>query len=148
MKIAIGSDHAGFELKEELREMLDSEHEVLDFGCHNTDSVDYPNIAIDLAKSVSDNIQKDEDCLGILICGSGVGMSIAANKVEGIRAALCHNEELAKLSKEHNNANILCLGARFLSSDEAKEIVQTWLKTSFEAGRHSRRVDIIDNFMK
>jgi len=114
-KIAIGADHAGFELKEKIKSHFSNEIDFLDFGTFNTERVDYP----DFAKNVAQAIQKNEVDLGILICGSGIGMSIAANKLSKIRAAVVESKQTAKLSKEHNNANILCLGARILSDDVA-----------------------------
>lgn len=141
--LAIGSDHAGFELKEELKAHLEStgQYQIKDFGCPDTNSVDYPNIAQDLARFISDN----NGTKGILICGSGIGVSIAANRFKGVRAALCPTKEYAELSRLHNNSNVIALGARFLKTEEAQEIVETWLTTSFDtAERHARRVDSID----
>ena len=138
-KIAIASDHGGFEMKEALKSSLEeSGYEVKDFGCQSSDSVNYPDYAVKLSKYVV-----SENILGILICGTGIGMSISANKIKGIRAALCHNTEYAKLSRQHNDANVLCLGGRFLKIDEAKEILNSWLSSEFEGGRHQLRVDII-----
>ncbi|MDD5774214.1 MAG: ribose 5-phosphate isomerase B [bacterium] len=145
MRIAIGSDHGGFELKEELKKFLKTEgYEVTDFGTNSSESVDYPYLTFNAAKSVANK----ENQFGIFICGSGVGASIVANKVHGIRAALCYNEEIARLSREHNNANFLCLGGRFLDKQEAFKIVNVWLKTSFSGGRHEKRVAQIEEIEK
>jgi len=138
MKIAIGADHAGFEYKEAITAFL-NEHEVKDFGTYSSDSVDYP----DFAHPVSLAVEAEEFDLGILICGSGNGIAITANKHQGIRAAICWNTELASLARQHNNANILCLPARFISIKEAQEITFTFLKTDFEGGRHQNRVNKI-----
>jgi len=139
-QIYIGSDHAGYELKQEILEYLKAQsYSAIDSGCENKDSCDYPVFAHKLANSVKAN-----GGLGILICGSGIGMSIAANRHPGIRAALCSNLEMAKLSRQHNDANILVLAARFLDNKEALAIVDAWLNTEFEGGRHQRRVDQID----
>ena len=140
MRVAIGSDHAGFELKEKVKRLLkDLHHEVSDEGTISTDSVDYPDFAVRVAEAVS----KAESDRGILVCGSGIGMSIAANKVPGVRAALCHNVEAARLSRQHNDANVLTLGSRLLDHSLSEQIVREWLQTSFEAGRHQRRVQKI-----
>jgi ribose 5-phosphate isomerase B len=143
MKIAIGSDHAGFELKEKIKNHLKN-HECKDFGAYTDESVDYPDYALKVAESVSN--QKHEK--GILICGSGIGMSMAANKVPNIRAAVCYTTEGARLSREHNNANVLCLGSRMTDEKTAKKIVDVWLKTEFAGGRHSRRVNKINDIDK
>lgn len=139
MKIFIASDHAGYDLKEFLKSTL-SNCDVVDLGCDSNDSVNYP----DFAHKISQEVLKETTYKGILICGSGIGMSITANRYKGIRAALCFNEELAKLSRQHNNANILVLGARFIDQEQAKNIVNTWLQTEFEGGRHEKRVELID----
>ncbi|WP_419801783.1 ribose 5-phosphate isomerase B [Mucilaginibacter sp.] len=138
MKIAIGADHAGFELKEALTEFL-KEHEIRDFGTYSSGSVDYP----DFAHPVSSAVENKEFDLGILICGSGNGIAITANKHQGIRAAICWNTELASLARKHNNANILCLPARFIPIKEAQEITEIFLTTDFEGGRHQTRVNKI-----
>jgi len=140
MKIAIGSDHAGFEVKDIIKSFLvELGHEVKDFGCESSESCDYPDYAYPLAKEVaSGNFD-----YGILICGSGIGMSIVANKVEGIRAANCCSVEMARLARQHNDANVLTFGARLIPIELAKEIVSAFLKESFEGGRHQRRVDKI-----
>ena len=140
MKIAISADHAGFELKKKIIKALEENgNEVKDFGTYSDESIDYADFAYKAAKSVAD---KNED-FGIIICGSGVGVSITANKVKGIRAANCFNNEMSALARQHNNANIICLGARFLSESQAIEMVNTFLTTEFEGGRHERRVNKI-----
>jgi ribose 5-phosphate isomerase B len=145
MKIAIASDHAGFELKEKLKKFLESlNYQYKDFGTNNNESVDYPDYALKVAESVS----KKEFDRGILICGSGIGMSMVANKIPGIRAALCYNTETAKMSREHNDANVLTIGARMTDGKIAKDIVRVWLKTEFLGERHSRRVKKIEEIEK
>jgi ribose 5-phosphate isomerase B len=142
MKIAIGGDHAGFQYKKDVVKALkDKGHEVKDFGPNSEDSVDYPDFAHPVSKGVD---QKEFD-FGILICGSGNGVAITANKYKGVRAALCWKDELAKLARQHNNANVLCLPARFISIDEAKQFVETFISTPFEGGRHQTRVEKISN---
>lgn len=136
-KIAIGGDHAGFDLKEKVRDWLTrSGFESKDFGTYSSESADYPDFAHPVALAVE---KKDFD-LGILICGSGNGVAITANKHQGIRAAICWNEELASLARQHNDANVLCLPARYISSDLAMKIIDKFLSSSFEGGRHDRRV--------
>jgi ribose 5-phosphate isomerase B len=145
MRIAIASDHAGFELKEKLKEYLkELGYEYEDFGTHSEESVDYPDYALKVAEYVAEG--KCER--GILVCGSGIGMSMAANKVPGIRAALCYDTETARLSREHNDANILTLGARLIDEKTAREIVKVWLTTEFAGERHSRRVKKIEEIEK
>ena len=140
MKIAIGGDHAGFIYKEQLKKYLTSlNHEVTDFGPLTPDSVDYPDFVHPVAESVKKNLAD----FGVLICGSGQGVSITANKHEGIRAALSWNAEVAQLSRQHNDANIICLPARFIDYDIAENLVSLFLETKFEAGRHQRRVNKI-----
>ncbi len=139
MKIFIASDHAGYDLKEFLKSTF-ADFDFLDLGCDSSESVNYP----DFAHKMSQEVLKETSNKGILICGSGIGMSITANRYAGIRAALCFNEELAKLSRQHNNANILVLGARFIEQEQAKNILDTWLKTDFEGGRHEKRLKLID----
>ncbi|MVN19952.1 ribose 5-phosphate isomerase B [Mucilaginibacter arboris] len=139
MKIALGADHAGFEYKEALRPFLNDEAEIKDFGTYSAGSVDYP----DFAHPVASAVESGTFNLGILICGSGNGIAITANKHQGIRAAICWNTELASLARKHNNANILCLPARFISIKEAQEITETFLNTEFEGGRHANRVNKI-----
>ena len=138
MKIAIGADHGGFELKGLLVQFLEKlGHVIDDVGCQSLQSVDYP----EYSKIVCDKV-KDTSCdAGILICGTGIGMSLAANRDRNIRAALCHDEYTARLSREHNDANILCLGARVLGVGIAEAIVKTWLSTDFDGGRHQQRID-------
>lgn len=139
-KIVIGADHAGFELKEKVKELLSElGYHVTDCGTNSTDAVDYPLIAKQVAKSVASK----NPPRGILVCGTGIGMSIAANKVKGVIAAHCYNTETAKLSRQHNNSNILTLGGRTTSFEVVKDIVKTWLETDFEGGRHQRRVQEI-----
>jgi ribose 5-phosphate isomerase B len=140
MKIAIGGDHAGFDYKQEIISMLTlAGHEVKDFGPFSDASVDYPDFAHPLATSV----EGGENELGILICGSGNGVALTANKHQGIRAALCWLDELGALARQHNNANVLCLPARFISLDLAKQITNTFITTPFEGGRHENRVNKI-----
>ena len=140
MRIAIGSDHRGFALKEALKELLaELGHEWVDFGCQGEEAVDYPDIARPLAEAMA----AGEYQRGILICGSGVGMSIAANKVKGVRAALCHDTFAARLARRHNDANVLCLGGWCIGRGVAEEIVRVFLSEDFEGGRHARRVDKI-----
>ncbi|MCB0491339.1 MAG: ribose 5-phosphate isomerase B [Cyclobacteriaceae bacterium] len=139
-KIAIGSDHAGYEMKEEVKSLLQKQgFELTDFGTHSTESADYP----DFAHPVAIAVEKGENDLGILICGSANGVAMAANKHQGIRAAICWNEELASLARQHNNANVLCLPARFIKMELAEKIVDQFLKVDFEGGRHERRVNKI-----
>lgn len=141
MKIAIGADHAGFELKELISKIVEETgHEVIDMGTGSSCSVDYPDYAEAVAQAVSDG--KTER--GILICGTGIGMSIVANKFKNIRAALCNDLFTAKMSRLHNDANILCMGARVIGKGLAIEIVKTWLNTPFEAERHLKRVEKIN----
>jgi ribose 5-phosphate isomerase B len=140
MKIAIGGDHAGFQYKQEIIKSLQAQgHEVKDFGPYSEASVDYPDFAHPLSKAV----EKKEYDLGILICGSGNGVAITANKYQGIRAALSWNKEIAALARQHNDANVVSIPARFVSIEEAKEITNTFLQTPFEGGRHQNRVDKI-----
>lgn len=140
MIIPIGCDHAGFQLKQTLISYLESKgYEVKDFGCYSEESIDYP----DFAHPVADLVEKNEGMLGILLCGSGNGINMTANKHQGIRAALCWQPEIAKLSREHNNANILTLPARFISEESAKEMVDIFFSTDFEGGRHQKRIDKI-----
>lgn len=142
MKIAIASDHAGFELKSSIVKELKSEFEFIDLGCNSSEiSVDYPDFANKVAEKI---IDKKAD-FGILVCGSGVGISIAANRHKQIRAALCHNQKIAKLSRMHNDANVLCLGARIIKEKSAIGIVKAFLTTKFEGGRHIKRVEKLGN---
>ncbi|MFM7179243.1 MAG: ribose 5-phosphate isomerase B [Bacteroidota bacterium] len=140
--LLIGSDHAGFLLKEYLRGQLLKCHTTVDVGCYSEDSVDYPQIASAVASGI---LRQDHPAVGILLCGSGNGVCISANRFQGIRAALCWNVEIATLARLHNNANVLCLPARFLGQEEAWNIVQAFLETPFEGGRHLRRIELIEN---
>jgi len=142
MKIAIGSDHAALDAKDKVKSFLETlGHEVLDVGTHTTDSCDYP----DYAAGVSQAVQAEEVQRGILICGSGIGMSIAANRFKGVRAALCYTRELATLSRLHNDANVLCMGARTQSVKAMEGIIVPWLSTEFEGDRHSQRLEKIES---
>ena len=143
MKIAIASDHAGYELKEKIKKFL-TEHEVVDFGTENLAPIDYPDTGFKAAEAVSNGSCER----GILICGSGLGMNIVANKVQGIRAALCQTKQFAQLSRLHNNSNVLVLSGRFISEYLAKDIIDVWFNTEFEGGRHQRRLDKISNYEK
>lgn len=137
MKIAIGSDHAGFEYKELLKAWLQKNNvEVKDFGTTSSASADYP----DFAHPVANAVESKQFELGVLVCGSANGVAITANKHQGIRAAICWTEELASLARQHNDANIVCIPARFISTDDAEKIVDRFLKTPFEGGRHATRV--------
>jgi len=141
MKIALGTDHAGFEYKEAIRKHLQTlGHEVQDFGTFSNESVDYPLFIRPAAESVADGLCD----LGIVLGGSGNGEAMAANKVKGVRCALCWSEETAKLAKEHNDANVLSIGQRQISEELALKIVDTWLNTEFEGGRHTRRIEMLD----
>lgn len=140
MKIAIGCDHGGFEHKNAIAEhLMENGYTVEDFGIYEQTSVDYPDIAEKLSKSVA----AGENELGILVCGTGIGMSIAANKVKGIRAAACSDHYSAKYTRLHNNANVLCLGGRVIGIGTAIELAEIFVKTEFEGGRHQRRIDKI-----
>ena len=138
LKIAIGADHAGFDYKQGIIDALTAS-EIKDFGTYSSDSVDYP----DFAHPVASGVESGEFDFGILICGSANGVAITANKHQGIRAAICWNEELASLARRHNNANLVCIPARFISIEEAEKIVKTFLATDFEGGRHANRVNKI-----
>ncbi len=138
MKIAVGADHRGFEAKERVKNLLrEAGHEVVDFGTDSNKPCDYPDAAYPAARGVVEG--KAE--LGILFCGSGIGMSIAANKVHGVRAALCHDELTTEMARRHNNANVLCLPADLIGDALMKRIVEVWLKTGFEGGRHEKRIN-------
>ncbi|ACL70542.1 ribose 5-phosphate isomerase B [Halothermothrix orenii] len=140
MKIAIGSDHAGYEMKQEIIKLLDElGYDVSDMGTDSDESVDYP----DFAYKVASGVASGEYDRGLLVCGTGIGMSIAANKVEGVRAALCHDVFSARAARNHNNANVLALGSRVIGIGLAKEIVKTWLEAGFDGDRHERRVNKI-----
>ena len=141
MKVVIGNDHAGVEFKNQLKEYIESKGiEVINIGVDTLDSVDYP----DIAKSVCKKVLDKEADFGVLICGTGIGISIAANKVKGIRAALVHNEVTARLSKQHNNANVIVFGARVLGIEVAKSSFDAYLEAKFEGGRHQNRVNKIE----
>jgi ribose 5-phosphate isomerase B len=143
MRIAIGSDHRGFDVKKRVVPLLrQAGHEVLDMGPEGSDSVDYPDYAFQVAQAVSEG-RVDR---GILICGTGIGMCIAANKVPGVRAAPCHDSITAEMSRRHNNANVLCLSADLLGDELIDRMIRIWLETDFEGGRHARRVDKIVRF--
>jgi ribose 5-phosphate isomerase B len=143
MKIAIGSDHRGYEVKRRIVSVLQRMgHEVVDFGPHSNESVDYPDYAIPVAAAVADG-QVDR---GILVCGTGIGMCIAANKVHGVRAAPCHDSITAEMSRRHNDANILCVSADLLGDELIDRMVKIWLETEFEGGRHARRVEKIQRY--
>jgi ribose 5-phosphate isomerase B len=142
MKIGIGNDHVALDMKLEIIEFLEElGHKVVDFGTHTNERTDYPIHGLSVAKAV---VEKEVDC-GILICGTGVGISLAANKVKGIRAVVCSEPYSAKLSKEHNNTNILAFGARVIGIETAKMIADSWLSAEFEGGRHGKRVDMISD---
>ena len=140
MKIALGSDHGGYALKCDIIQLLEKlGHEYKDFGCYSTESCDYPIYGEKVGRAVAGG----EADLGIVICGTGVGISLAANKVKGIRACVCSEPYTAKLSRQHNNTNVLAFGARVVGSELAKMITEAWLDASFEGGRHERRVNMI-----
>ena len=142
MKYFIAADHAGIDIKAYVKELFEKKgHEVVDLGPNTKDRVDYP----DFAAKVCQEVLSNEGSKGILICGSGIGMSMAANKFDGIRAALCHNEYSAQMAREHNNANIICLGERVSGYGMIEAIVDSWLNSSFEGGRHEGRVEKINN---
>ena len=140
MKIYIGSDHAGFDLKERIKRLFEGKFEFVDVGTDSSESVDYP----DFAHPVAEGVLKETDGVGVLICGTGNGMAMTANKHAGIRAALCWSPEIAALAKQHNNANILVLPARFISYETAVETVNAFFNAVFEGGRHQRSIDKIN----
>lgn len=143
MRVAIGSDHRGYQAKEKIKAMLSSKGiEVLDFGADCAASCDYPDTAYPTCKSIVTGVSE----FGILLCGSGIGMCISANKVRGIRAALCHDELTAEMSRRHNDSNVLCLPADLIGEELTRRIVEVWLATSFEGGRHERRVKKICHY--
>ena len=143
MKIALSADHRGYSAKERVKSLLTSlGHEVHDFGCNGAESCDYPDLAVAAAQAVADG----ESERAILLCGTGLGMSIAANKVKRVRAALCHDELTAQFSRKHNDANVLCLPADLIGEQLMRLIVESWLDAKFEGGRHARRVDKISRF--
>lgn len=139
--LAIGADHAGFDYKQHLVLWLQAHgYEVKDFGTYSADAVDYP----DFAHPVASAVERGEFTLGLLLCGSANGVAITANKHQGVRAAICWTDELGRLARQHNNANVLCLPARFITKPEAERILEAFLETSFEGGRHAKRVDKIN----
>jgi len=141
MKIALAADHGGYQLKEKVKEhLLQKGIKVLDLGADNEESVDYPNYG----KACGEAVMRGDAERGIAFCGTGIGISIAANKVKGIRCALCTNLFMAEMSRRHNNANMLALGGRILEPELALSIVDVWLSTEFEGGRHQRRTDMLD----
>ncbi|MHC5073959.1 MAG: ribose 5-phosphate isomerase B [Planctomycetota bacterium] len=140
MKVAIGCDHRGYDLKEQLKSILSQlGHDCIDFGTDNTNPVDYPDLAYEAAMAVSQNRAQR----AILACATGLGMCIAANKINGIRAALCHDELTARISRDHNDSNVLCLSGDQMGSVLLRKIVEVWLETEFSGGRHERRVNKI-----
>ena len=143
MRVSLGADHKGFELKDKIKKhLVELGHEVTDFGTNSSESVDYPDFGFKVAESVA----KGESDFGITVCWTGNGMNIAANKVKGVRSALCLNEELAMLARAHNNANVLALAAKFVPEELARKILDAWLCTEFEGGRHARRLEKINNY--
>jgi ribose 5-phosphate isomerase B len=140
MKITIASDHAAYNEKQSLIEYLKTKHEVVDLGTHSAESTNYP----DWAKKLVLKVREDKS-VGILLCGSGIGVSMTANRFKGIRAALCYDEEAAKMSRLHNNANVLCLAGRRTPIEQIKKIADVFLTTEFEGGRHQTRIDLFDN---
>lgn len=142
MKLVVGSDHAAYELKEAIKAKLIGEgHEVIDVGCESTESVDYPKYGHAVGRAVASG----EAERGIAVCGSGIGISIACNKVPGIRAALCTSVEMAEMCRRHNNANVVCMGARMISQELAFDIIDKWMTTDFEGGKHLRRINEIED---
>lgn len=141
MKIAIGCDHAGYKLKEIVKDKLTKEgYELIDLGTNSSESVDYPIYG----RAVGEKVASGECDKGIAICGTGIGISISCNKVKGVRAALCNTEHLAEMSREHNDANVLCLGAREIDKELALKIVEKWLSTDFLGGKHLRRIKMLE----
>ena len=141
MKLAVASDHAGFEMKEKVRKHLEAEgHSVEDLGCYDSESCDYP----DYAKKLCEALLNDIIERGVLVCGTGLGMSYAANRYKGIRAALCLNPQMAEMARAHNDANVLVLGARLIDFPAARDIINVWIETPFDGGRHLRRIQKLD----
>jgi len=141
MKIALASDHGGFEMKEHLKHILENRGiDIQDFGTENEDSVDYPDMAAPAVKSILDGTNER----AVLVCGTGIGMSMTANRYKGIRGTLCHNEYTAEMSRKHNDSNVLIIGGRVTDKETAEKILAIWLETEFEGGRHKRRIDKID----
>jgi ribose 5-phosphate isomerase B len=142
MKVVLGSDHAGFLLKEELKERLDGlDYEVEDLGTYNSEPTDYPDIALVVGERV---LGASGQALGVLVCGTGIGVSMAANKLRGIRAARCDDPYTARMARAHNDANVLCIGSRVIGAGVAEAVLRAFLETSFEGGRHARRVEKIN----
>lgn len=138
--VPIGADHAGYELKEKVKKHFSEQgYTFKDYGCYSEESIDYP----DFGHPVAEHVQENKDTLGIVICGSGNGINMTVNKHKGIRSALCWNNEISELARQHNDANVIALPARFISEENAIEMVETFLTTNFEGGRHQRRVDKI-----
>jgi len=145
MRIALGTDHRGYKVKEKIKKHLESkEHEIEDFGTNSEESVDYTDFAIEVGESVA----KKKSDRGILVCWTGIGMCIAANKVKGVRAASCLSKEAAQLTRQHNDSNVLCISAKFTPEDHLFEIVDTWLEAEFEGGRHIPRLKKITDYEK
>ena len=143
MRVSLGADHKGFELKEKIKKYLtELGHDVTDFGTDSTESVDYPDFGFKVAESVA----RGESDFGVTVCWTGNGMNIAANKVRGIRSALCLNDEMAMLARAHNDANVLTLAAKFVPEELARKILDAWLVTDFEGGRHTRRLEKIKDY--
>jgi len=139
-RVAVGADHAGYPIKDRIKDLLQKKgYEVIDFGAHSAESVDYP----DYAKQVAQCVAQAQCERGVLVCGTGLGMAIAANKIQGIRAATCNDTYTARMAAEHTDANVLCVGARVVDADHAVAIVEEWLKGKFGGGRHQRRIDKI-----
>ncbi len=144
MRIAVGSDHAGYRLKEFLKEYLQSQnHQVTDYGTFSEESVDYPDFGYPVAQGVS----RGQHDRGVLVCGTGQGMAMVANRVKGVRGALCFDREAARLSRRHNDANVLVLSGWSVPAKEAEQILKIWLSTEFEGGRHLRRIEKLDDLM-
>ncbi len=141
MKIYIGSDHAGLELKKKVKKIFENQVDFTDVGTFTEESCDYP----DFGRLVAEKVLAEKGSKGIVICGTGIGISIAANRFQGIRCALCTSPELAEMSRLHNDSNVLSLGARILNIEEASVIIEVWLKTKFEGGRHRNRIDKLDS---
>jgi ribose 5-phosphate isomerase B len=142
MKVIVGSDHAGFALKSQLKGVIEKlGHEVVDMGTHSTESTDYPDFGAAVGKKLMELAGAGEDAKGLCVCGSGIGISIAANKVPGVRAALVHDSTEARLARQHNDANVICLGQRIIGEAVAEDALKTFLSTDFEGGRHQRRVE-------
>ena len=145
MRVVVGSDHAGYKLKEHLKERLTAwGHEVEDVGTHTTDACDYPTFGVAVGTRVVAVLQSGGEARGVAVCGSGIGISIAANRVPGVRAALVQEPTAARLSRQHNDANVICFGERLVGVAVAEEALRVWLETPFEGGRHARRVALLE----